>query len=511
MHVTRSRLGAKPLANAGIAALGAGAGLPSYDRSSLVPAIVHFGVGGFHRAHQAVYLDDLAHDGDGWGVVGVGLRSDRMKRALRPQDCLYTVLERDAHEDRARVVGSISRYLYGPDDPEAVLSALSDPRTRMVTLTVTGDGYCFDHAAGELDLGDPDLSHDLRQPRDPRTVVGYLVEGLRRRRAAGLAPFTVVSCDNVPSNGAVTRSAVVSLAEMRDPSLARWIDAEAAFPATVVDRITPQTTPDVRRLLADEFGIRDRWPVVAEPFAQWIVEDSFSNGRPPLEHAGVQFVGDVAQYELVKKRLLNGSHCAIGYLGYLAGLRTTDAAMRDPVLSRYAEALMEQELTALVPEMPGLDLADYKRTLLERFANPKIADPLQRLCGRGSTKMPAYLLPSLAEALERGLPHERLTLAVAAWFLYMRGVDLDGEAIEVVDPRRTTLQPLARRGDPRALLAERSVFGELGRDEAFVRELETAMRVLEHVGAARAMQALEHGEPAPGFGARAGAGALAPA
>jgi fructuronate reductase/mannitol 2-dehydrogenase len=486
----RALPGGVPLNNSSLTAIGAGALVPAYDRSQLAPGVVHIGVGGFHRSHQAVYLDDVASHEPEWGVVGVNLRSDTMKRALYPQDCLYTVLERDATEDRARVVGSLTRNLYAPDDPEAVLAALAAPETRLVTLTVTGNGYGFDQAAGRLATDDADIARDLTHPRSPRTPIGYLAEGLRRRRAAGLAPFTVMSCDNVFSNGQVTRRAVVSFAEHLDPSLAAWIDAEAAFPSTVVDRITPQTTPDARRLLAEQFGIRDRWPVVSEGYRQWTIEDAFCNGRPPLELAGAQFVDDVGDYELIKKRLLNGSHCAMGYLGYLAGHRTTDEAMADPRMAGFVESLMDDEVTPLVPEAPGIDLDEYKATLLERFANPKIGDQLQRLCGRGSTKMHAYFLPVLRDALEQGRPHDRLTLALAAWFVYLRGVDFEGTPIKIIDPRLDEIQPLARADDPRALLSEGSTFGDLADNQSFVRELGAAIRALETEGPAARIDAV---------------------
>src|SRR4051794_24276736 len=330
-HMNHTVEGAPRLSNRTLANGGSRLRVPSYDRGALAPGIVHFGVGGFHRAHQAVYLDELAERGvtRDWGVAGVGLRTTRMKRALAPQDCLFTVVQRDRDGDAARVIGSMTDYSFAPDDPARVLRRLADPRTRLVTLTVTGDAY-------EVDPDDADVAHDIRSPQDPRTLFGYLVEGLRLRRDAGTAPFTVLSCDNVPGNGAATRSAVVSLARLRDDRLADWIEEAAAFPSSVVDRITPAAGVAARRLVADEFGVDDRSPVVTERFAQWIIEDSFSHGRPPLEEVGVEFVPDVAAHELVKKRLLNGTHCALGYLGRLSGYSRTDEAMADESLRAYA-------------------------------------------------------------------------------------------------------------------------------------------------------------------------------
>ena len=327
---------------------------------------------------------------------------------------------------------------------------------------------------------------------------GYLVEGLRRRRAANLPPFTVMSCDNLPRNGAAAREAVVTLAAQTDQVLARWIESNGAFPNSVVDRITPATGGGDRAHLSDAYGLMDRWPVVTEPFSQWIVEDDFCDGRPPLEELGVEFVADPGVHELTKKRLLNGSHSAIGYLGYLAGHRRIDEAMADPVLREYLAGLMDEEVRPALPETAGLDLDGYRDRLIERFSNPAIGDQLTRLAGRGSVKMPAYLLPSLNEAIAEGRPHERMTLAVAGWFRYLRGTDLEGRAIPVQDPVADRLVALAKSAgaDPRPLLAERAIFGDLGDDAEFCRELEAAIRRLDSVGVVAAIEAIGvTGEP----------------
>jgi mannitol 2-dehydrogenase len=441
---------------------------PSYDRAALRPGIVHIGVGGFHRSHQAAYLDRLARAGvsTAWGITGMGVRSGGSRGDLLRQNCLYTLLERSPEGDRASVVGSILDYLYAPQEPGRALAALTRSETKVVTLTVTGGGY------GE----------DEPVPR-------FLAEALRLRREAGVPPFTVLSCDNLPNNGATARSAVVGYARLRDEErFADWVETEVAFPATVVDRITPVTEPEHRRLLQRDFGIRDRCPVVCEDFSQWIVEDDFCNERPPLEEVGVQFVADARPYELHKKRLLNGSHSAIGYLGHLCGHDRIDDALADPLLRRFVESLMG-EVAPLLPDVLGLDVDEYRETLLGRFGNPRVGDRLQRLCGRGSTKMPAYLLPSLQEAVEEGLPHEALTLALAAWVRYLTGVDCEGRPIEVADARWDELRPLARRAaaDPRPLLEVRDVFGSLADDEAFVGRLTATIRFLDARGPAAAV------------------------
>jgi len=459
--------------------------VPSYDRGGLTNSVVHFGAGCFHRAHQAVYLDELAERGISaeWGAVGVSLRSGAVKRALAPQGCMYTVLERGPECDEARVIGAITR-LCGPDDSADVRAALVDPQTKLVTLTVTGDGYKVDPESGQLDEGDPDLLHDLWVPSSPVTLHGHVVNALRLRRERGLPPFSVVSCDNLPDNGQTTRNAIVSFARLGDERLADWIEDNVAFPATVVDRITPRTTARERALLARDYGLRDRWPVVAESFSQWIIEDHFSNERPPLEEVGVRFVADAGPYELVKKRMLNGAHCAIAYVGLLAGHRRIDEAMGDADLRGFIEALLDHEVIPQLPQPPGIDLGNYKRTVVDRFTNPRIGDQLQRLAARGSTKMPAYLLPSLQAAVRDGLPRRRLTHAVAAWIVSLRGVDLNGRPIEIEDAMLGTLRPLAREAarDCRPLLAERDVFGELGRNGAFAEELRRAVHILEAGG-----------------------------
>ncbi|HYN96025.1 MAG TPA: mannitol dehydrogenase family protein [Pilimelia sp.] len=478
-HDTDART-ATALTDATLHSLPEAVNAPGYERAALRPGVVHIGVGGFHRAHQAVYFDDVARRGlaDDWGVTGVGLRSPQMGEVMRAQDCLYLVVERGARGSTARVVGVMNSYLYGPEQGPEVLDVLSDPATRLVTMTITGNGYLVD-AAGVFAAGDPVVAAELAEPERPTTVFGYLVAALDRRRRAGVAPFTVLSCDNIPANGVAARTMVTSFAELRDPELAAWITEHVAFPSSMVDRITPETTPQERDEVARAFGVADGWPVITEPFSQWVVEDSFCNGRPPLEHVGVQFVDDVAPYELTKKRLLNASHCALGYLGYLAGYRTTAEVLADPAYAAYISALVD-EIIPLLPRVAGLDLDAYKATLLERLANPEIADQLSRLCRRGSTKMPSYLLPSIREAIEADRPHPLMTLAVAGWFRYLQGEDYAGEPIEIEGQRREELVPLALQdgADPRPLLGVRDVFDSLADNPSFVRDLHVASGAL---------------------------------
>ncbi len=476
---TRQDLAPAALTDDNLASLPATVDVPGYDRAALRRGVVHIGVGGFHRAHQAVYFDDLARRGvTDWGLTGVGLHRPQMGEVMRRQDCLYMVVARGGQGTTARVVGVMGRYLYGPEERPDVLDALSDPDTRVVTLTITGNGYLLT-PEGEFSVDNPLVASELEDPGRPGTVFGYLVEALDRRRQAGVAPFTVLSCDNIPGNGNAARTMVVSFAELRDPDLARWIEQNVTFPNSMVDRITPETTPEERNRIVHSFGVDDQWPVITEPFSQWVIEDDFCNGRPPLDEVGVQFVDDVAPYELTKKRLLNAGHCALGYLGYLAGHRTTAEVMADPAYAAYIAAFID-EVTPLLPRVEGIDLAEYKESLLERLANPEMADQLSRLCRRGATKVPSYLLPSIKETLAAGRPAPLLTLAVAGWFRYLQGEDYAGDPIEVQGPRTDEFVELARQdgADPRPLLSVRDVFGNLADDPAFVRDLHVASEAL---------------------------------
>jgi mannitol 2-dehydrogenase len=455
----------------GLTSAGTGISLPAYPRDSLVPSVVHIGVGGFHRSHQAVYFDELASaTGSRWGIVGASVRSRQVVDALARQNGLYTLLERGRQGESARIIGSLVECLFAPDDPRRLLAVLADPRTRLVTLTITGDGYTMPSGP----------------PRQPRlwTVWDYLVEALALRRRSGVQPFTVLSCDNIPENGHATRTALLGAARDRDEVLAQWIGRETAFPDSTVDRITPAPCEGQENYVQDAYGVRDRCPVVAEPFSQWIIADDFCNERPPLEAVGVQFVADVRPYSMMKRRLLNAGHSAIGYLGTLAGHRWTDEALRDPAIRGYLQALMSEEIAPLLPRVPGIDLPAYQRGLIDRFSNPAIRDPLERLCSRGSTKMPAYLLPSVSQAVQQGRPRQLLAIAVASWMRYLRGSDLTGAPVAFVDARRQELQPLAVRAgsDPRPLLAKRDIFGDLIDDRVFVAAVKRSLAALDRGG-----------------------------
>ena len=471
--------------------------VPSYDRSRVRAGLVHLGVGAFHRSHQAMYVDRLLERGQAqeWGICGVGvLPSDRrMAEVMAAQDGLYTLVVK--HPDgtfEARVVGSIVEYLLAPDDPDRVIEKMADKTTRIVSLTVTEGGYNVDPATGQFDAADPDVVRDLQPGAAPRTSFGLVVEALARRRTRGLAPFTVVSCDNIEHNGDVARRSFLAFATLRDPDLGAWVEREVSFPNSMVDRITPATTDDDRAEVARRFGVGDGWPVVAEPFTQWVLEDRFPLGRPPLEDAGVQVVADVDPYERMKLRLLNASHQALAYLGHLAGFRLVHDASQDPLFRAFLLGYMEEEATPTLLPVPGIDLDDYRRSLLDRFSNPHIRDTLARLAFDGSERLPKWLLPVVRENLATGGEVRRSAAVVAGWARYAESVDEDGQPIEVVDRRRDSLVAKARRQreDPLAFIADRELFGDLADDPRFTALYLEALTSLHTRGARATLEAV---------------------
>jgi mannitol 2-dehydrogenase len=469
--------------------------VPTYDRGTLSTGIVHFGVGGFHRAHQAMYVDRLMNDGAAleWGITGVGLLpgDKRMHDVLHAQDCLYTLVVKDPDGTmHPRVVGSIVDYLFAPDDPEAVLTVMSDPATRIVSLTITEGGYLVNQSTGEFDATDSSIQDDLVEGAVPTTAFGFVVEALRRRRDAGVEPFTVMSCDNIQGNGEVAHKMMGAFARLKDADLAGWIEEHVSFPNSMVDRITPVTTDDDRAQLAEEFGVDDGWPVVCEPFTQWALEDHFPTGRPPYDEAGVQLVPDVTPYELMKLRLLNASHQALCYLGYLSGYRYAHEVCRDDLFTGFLLGYMDEEATPTLEPVPGVDLDAYKHELIERFANPEIKDTLARLCAESSDRIPKWLVPVIRAELAAGGPVRRSALVVAAWARYAEGVDEQGNDIDIVDRRKDKLVERARQqpphgDDPLAFLRDPDLFGDLVDDERFTREYTEALESL-HADGARA-------------------------
>jgi mannitol 2-dehydrogenase len=470
---------------------------PEYDRDRVTTGVAHFGVGGFHRAHQALFHDRLMNDGKAldWGICGVGVMpaDERMRDIMRDQAGLYTLVEKHADGSLdARVIGSITEYLFAPDDPEAVIEKLADPATRIVSLTVTEGGYNLDDGTGEFVADDPDVAHDLEPDATPKTVFGLVTEALRRRREREVPPFTVMSCDNLQGNGTLARTAFTAFARLRDEELGDWIEREVRFPNGMVDRITPATTEEDIAEVNERFDVEDRWPVVCEPFIQWVLEDSFSDGRPPYEDAGVQVVDDVEPYELMKLRLLNASHQAIAYFGYLCGYRLVHDAAQDPLFQDLLKRYMDEEATPTLAPVPGVDLDEYKRTLIERFSNPGVRDTVPRLCAESSDRIPKWLLPVVRAQLESGGEITRSAAIVASWARYAEGVDEEGEPIDIVDRRAERLTEIAKRQreEPDAFIANRDLFGDLADDERFAEAYRTALGSLHERGARATLEAL---------------------
>jgi mannitol 2-dehydrogenase len=464
---------------------------PSYDRATLRTGIVHIGVGGFHRAHEAMFVDRLleAGAGDGWGICGVGLlpRDSRMRDILRAQDHLFTlVLKHPDGRLEPQVIGSLVDYLFAPDDPEAVIERMASPEVRIVSLTLTEGGYHVDPATGEFDAAAANTPAGL-PATEPLTAFGLVVEALVRRRHRRLPPFTVLSTDNLQRNGDTARAAFAAAAALRSPDLGAWVRDEVSFPNSMVDRITPGTTDDDRKALEQQFGLQDGWPVVAEPFVQWVLEDAFGDDRPAWDKVGVQLVDDVDPYEQMKLRMLNAGHQSIGYLGYLAGYRYTDEVLADQDFSAFLSGYLWNEAMPTVPPVPGVNLDDYARTLLERFGNPAVRDTLLRLCTEGSDRIRTFVLPVVRDRLARGEGISHAALVVAAWARFAEEVDEQGEAIPVVDRLLDEIRPAAQRqrDDPTAVLADTGIVGDLAYDPIFVEAFTASLRRL-HADGARA-------------------------
>ncbi|HEX2943204.1 MAG TPA: mannitol dehydrogenase family protein, partial [Rhodopila sp.] len=461
-----------PLSRANLPQLRSPVQVPRFDPARVAAGIVHLGLGGFHRAHMARYTHNLMGrrpDALAWGIAGAGLMpaDRRMKDSLPPQDNLYTLVERDAAGETVSVIGSLADVIFAGEDSGPLLATIDRPEIRIVSLTITEHGYCLNRSTKQLDPDHPLIQRDLATPERPASAIGIIVEALRRRRAAGQPPFTALSCDNIQHNGDVLRAAVLALAKLRDPALSDWIEQSVSFPSTMVDRITPLTSEQDVAELTRRTGIVDRWPVFCETFTQWVIEDRFPLGRPAWDEVGAQFVTDVAPYEFMKLRLLNGSHLAVAGVGRLAGYVTIDESMADPLISRYMTALMDRETGPTLPEVPGIDLADYKATLIERFANPAIKDTVERV----NTDAPLNILVDpIRDRLRTGGSIDLLALALAAWLRRVRGEDEQGQRIVIHHPLAEQLRAKAIEGgaDPRPLLSLHALFGDTGADPRLI-------------------------------------------
>ena len=478
------------LCTANLNLLSRGVAEPAYDRAAVRPGIVHLGLGAFHRAHMAVYVERLLSRAPQWGIVGASLRHPDVKQALTPQDGLYTVAVRDASGTKCEVIGSIIGILDGRTERARLLDLMSHPVVSIVSLTVTEKGYCHDPATGNLDERHPDIVHDLEDPRSPNSAPGMIVAAIERRRQAGVPPFAVMSCDNLPSNGRTAARIVTRLAELRSPELAEYIRGNVAFPSTMVDRIVPATTDADRYSISQTIGLEDAWPIVTEPFTQWVIEDNFPYGRPRFEDAGAQMVADVEPYERMKLRMLNGSHSTLAYLGYLAGHEYVADVMQAPGFGPLVRGLMTEEVIPTL-HMPGVDLLRYRDELLARFANPALQHRTWQIAMDGTQKLPQRLLNTIRDRLRDGQPIVRLSLGVAAWMRYVMGADEKGQPIDVRDPMAARLKQIAERakGEPIrmtvALMTLREVFGtDLPQSEAFRESVTMHLRSLIERGSA---------------------------
>jgi mannitol 2-dehydrogenase len=470
------------------------ASLPAYDRKSLTPGIVHIGLGNFHRAHMAVYLDDLfalgeSHD---WAIIGAGVRAPdaKMRDALKGQDCLSTIIELDPKGKSARRVGAMIDFV--PVDPTnaPLIAAMTRPEIRIVSLTVTEGGYYINAATGTFDPSHPDIVADGANPGTPATAFGAIVAALKARHAAGIPPFTVMSCDNLPGNGHVTQDAVIGTARLSDPAFADWIAANVAFPNGMVDRITPATGPR-ERAMAASFGLGDDpVPVTCEPFRQWVVEDNFPQGRPALEKVGVTFTPHVHAYEMMKIRILNGGHATIAYPGGLMDIEYVHEAMANPLISGFLAKVEREEIIPYVPPVPNTDIGAYFTLIHHRFSNPEVADTERRLCLDGSNRQPKFIIPSLRDALAAGGKIEGLSLVSALWCRYCAGTTDSGTHIEPNDPNWAALQPLAQQAkdNPDAWLGMKEIYGDLAANETLRAAFATALHSLWAKGTKATLQ-----------------------
>ncbi len=460
--------------------------VPRYDRSQIKAGIVHIGVGGFHRAHQAAYVNELLKmpGSEQWGICGVGLlESNRnLRDILLKQDYLYTLVVRHPNgRIDNKIIGSMLVFIFYPEDKQNVIDKLVHGDTKIVSLTITEGGYNIHPATGDFDFDNEDVQHDIQYPDDPKTAFGYIIAALKKRKDNGMGAFTVQSCDNIQHNGDITRKMLMTLASRQDALLGQWIEENVSFPNAMVDRITPVTTKSDIKYVETTIGVIDFWPVTCESFSQWVIEDQFSCGRPNWNLVGAQFVEDVAPFEKMKIRLLNAGHSVLGLLGSIHGYETIDETVSDTDFAQYLRAFLDFEVTPLLDELPGIDLADYKDTLVERFSNPYIKDSLVRICSESSAKLPKFLVPTIFENIAAGRDASLAVLVIATWCLYSdRAVNQAQIAIEIHDVMHLELAAYAKRTseDILSFLKITSLFGSLIRENDFTQAYAQAIDAL---------------------------------
>lgn len=450
--------------------------VPQYDRENIKTGIVHVGVGGFHRAHQAMYLDQILHDAANanWGICGVALLNfdQKIYNTLKDQDGLYTLVVKELDGTQTkRVIGSIVEYLYAPDSPKAVIEKMANPDVKIITLTITEGGYNLNEATGEFNLDNPQIIHDSKNADTPKTIFGYLTQALKLRKESNNGPVTILSCDNIEGNGHVAKKMLLSYVQFAEPSLLAWIEANVSFPNSMVDRITPATiATDISQLL-ETSGIEDQWPVVCESFQQWVIEDDFIAGRPALEKVGVQFVTNVEPFEKMKLALLNAGHSVIGILGALMGYSTIDEAISNPEIAKFLAIYLDNEVTPTLSNLEGVDLPKYKKTLVERFSNIYIKDQIDRICSETSAKIPKFIMPTVQGQLKLDGSVSYAAFVIAAWAIYSLGVNEKNEAINIKDALHETLLAKAKlaKDNPEVFIEIEEIFGNLSQSEAFTK------------------------------------------
>jgi len=459
--------------------------VPSYNRDEVTTSIVHIGVGNFHRSHEAYYTNELMQDHGvlDCGICGVGLLDydRRIYNILKDQDGLYTLVTKELDGSLSpRVIGSIVEYIFAPENPIAVIEKMADPDIKIISLTITEGGYNLNEATGEFDFSNPVIVEDMKNPMSPKTVFGYLAQALKLRMQRGTAGCTIQSCDNIQGNGNVARKALINYVEKAEPELLSWIEKHVSFPNAMVDRITPVTVAGDIEKLKEEFQVEDQWPVVCEPFIQWVVEDDFAEGRPQWEKVGVQFVENVVPFENMKLRLLNAGHSLLGMLGALHAYTTIDEAARDEEFSKFLESFMDEEVSPTLGDLGGIDLAAYKKSLLERFRNIHIKDLISRICLESSAKIPIFLLPTVKAQLQGNGNIKRAAFVVAAWCKYNDGVDENGMPYDIEDAMSDELIRAAALShqEPIRFLEIEPVFGDLVQNESFVNSFLESLAML---------------------------------
>jgi len=458
---------------------------PSFNRSMLKTGMVHIGVGGFHRAHQAYYLQELVAKTNGydWGICGIGLReADRnISTILKKQDHLYTLLVKYPNGTvEPYIIGAIVDYKLAVEDAQSVIDKMAHEDTKIVSLTITEGGYNFNPSTGEFDFENSIIQDELKHPKNPKSVYGFLAAALQKRRDNKLPAFTILSCDNIEHNGDVTKKMLLAFTQKLNPELAEWVEKEVRFPNSMVDRITPVTTAEDISFLAKNHDLIDDWPVTCEPFIQWVIEDKFSNGRPALEQVGVQFVPDVKPYEKMKLRLLNAGHSVLGILGALHGYQTINECIDDSLFNQYLKLFMDLEATPVLDSLEGIDLDVYKQSLRERFANPNIKDSVSRICSESAAKLPKFLIPTIKENLDHDGNIALSTLVIAAWCYYSdKQRDLNDKPLEVIDSQKEVLQSSAQKASL-SFIQQEAIFGDLAKSERFTTLYEAMVKDLYH-------------------------------